>query len=252
MNSIEEKFKRIEARLQDLFEGGASRLTHSRSNFNDLNKNIIESLSKNLRVDSQGNMTAPDQFEIQVNPQQLEEWNSNYGLLDSLSIKLMEYAFDEGIVFLNEPRIIITPKEDIPAGMVQIEARFGSPDLPQTNAIQVDETFDPENIPLGAYLILDGVKIIQLDQNLVKIGRNTDNQIILEDKRVSRQHALLRAINRQYVLFDLDSSGGTFVNGDRIHMRALHAGDVISLAGVPIVYGQEPPEIQKTQHLDLE
>jgi pSer/pThr/pTyr-binding forkhead associated (FHA) protein len=41
------------------------------------------------------------------------------------------------------------------------------------------------------------------------------------------------------MLFDLDSSGGTFVNNKRIKQIALHPGDVISLAGVPLVYGHD-------------
>jgi pSer/pThr/pTyr-binding forkhead associated (FHA) protein len=41
------------------------------------------------------------------------------------------------------------------------------------------------------------------------------------------------------MLYDLGSSGGTFVNGKKITKVSLHPGDVISLAGVPIVYGQD-------------
>jgi len=41
------------------------------------------------------------------------------------------------------------------------------------------------------------------------------------------------------MLFDLGSSGGTFVNQKRIKQIALHPGDVLSLAGVPLVYGQD-------------
>jgi pSer/pThr/pTyr-binding forkhead associated (FHA) protein len=60
-------------------------------------------------------------------------------------------------------------------------------------------------------------------------------------------HAQLRLVRGQFVIFDLDSTGGTFVNGQRIRQQALRAGDVISLAGVPLVYGQETPEPGDTQ-----
>jgi pSer/pThr/pTyr-binding forkhead associated (FHA) protein len=41
------------------------------------------------------------------------------------------------------------------------------------------------------------------------------------------------------VLFDLNSNGGTFVNGQRTNQSVLHPGDVISLAGVSLIFGQD-------------
>ncbi len=53
----------------------------------------------------------------------------------------------------------------------------------------------------------------------------------------------LRAIRGRYVLFDLNSTGGTFVNGQRITQFTLRPGDVISLAGVTIIYGEETTDV---------
>jgi hypothetical protein len=41
------------------------------------------------------------------------------------------------------------------------------------------------------------------------------------------------------MIFDLQSSGGTYLNGEPITQAELNPGDVISLAGVPMVYGQD-------------
>jgi pSer/pThr/pTyr-binding forkhead associated (FHA) protein len=68
-----------------------------------------------------------------------------------------------------------------------------------------------------------------------------DNHLILDDPRVSRAHAQLRAVQGHYVLFDLNATGGTYVNGQRITQYTLKPGDVISLAGVPIIYGEDNP-----------
>jgi pSer/pThr/pTyr-binding forkhead associated (FHA) protein len=43
------------------------------------------------------------------------------------------------------------------------------------------------------------------------------------------------------VLFDLNSTGGTFVNGQRTSQTVLYPGDVISLAGVALIFGQDNP-----------
>ncbi len=100
---------------------------------------------------------------------------------------------------------------------------------------------DPVRIPEDAFVIVDGVKVIPLTTPLVRIGRRLENNLVLDDPRVSRTHAELRAINGRYVLFDLNSTGGTFVNGLRITQSVVYPGDVISLAGVNLVYGQKNP-----------
>ena len=96
-------------------------------------------------------------------------------------------------------------------------------------------------IPEDAFIIVDGIKVIPLNQPLIRIGRRVENNLVLDDPRVSRSHAELRAINGRYVLFDLNSTGGTFVNGVRITQTVVYPGDVISLAGVNLVYGQKNP-----------
>src|SRR5512140_2062774 len=100
---------------------------------------------------------------------------------------------------------------------------------------------DPARIPEDAFVIVDGVKVIPLTQPLIRIGRRVENNLVLDDPRVSRSHAELRAINGRYVIFDLNSTGGTFVNGVRITQSVVYPGDVISLAGVNLVYGQKNP-----------
>jgi pSer/pThr/pTyr-binding forkhead associated (FHA) protein len=68
-----------------------------------------------------------------------------------------------------------------------------------------------------------------------------ENQLVIDDPRVSRNHAQLRAIKGRFVLFDLNSTGGTFVNGQRTSQTVLYPGDVISLAGVALIFGQDNP-----------
>jgi pSer/pThr/pTyr-binding forkhead associated (FHA) protein len=69
---------------------------------------------------------------------------------------------------------------------------------------------------------------------------------------VSRHHAQIRLRFGQYVIFDLGSQAGTMVNGKPIQQKALEPGDVISLAGVSLIYveedlpGEQPP-ISDTQ-----
>lgn len=88
---------------------------------------------------------------------------------------------------------------------------------------------------------MEGTKVFPLTQSVINIGRRLDNHIVIDDPRVSRRHAQLRAIRGWYILFDLNSTGGTYVNGQRVTQSILYPGDVISLAGVPLIYGQDNP-----------
>ncbi len=106
---------------------------------------------------------------------------------------------------------------------------------------QVNREEAPEAVPEEAFVVIDGTRVIPLTQVLVSIGRRVENTIVLDDPRISRYHAELRAVKGRYVLYDLDSKGGSFVNGVRVTQSLLYPGDVISLAGLNLVYGQKNP-----------
>jgi len=105
-----------------------------------------------------------------------------------------------------------------------------SPNLPE------GEAGGEVEIPEEAFIIIDGFKVIPLTQAVITLGRRVENTLVFEDQRVSRYHAQMRAINGRYVLFDLNSTTGTFINGQRTTQGILYPGDVISLGGVLLVY----------------
>ena len=77
-----------------------------------------------------------------------------------------------------------------------------------------------------------------ISEAVVTIGRSLDNDIVLDDERVSRRHAQLRRRYGQYVLYDLHSSGGTTVNGRPADETPLRHGDVLAFAGVVVRFEQ--------------
>ena len=75
---------------------------------------------------------------------------------------------------------------------------------------------------------------IELHGQLMNIGRSADNEIVINDAEVSRRHA--RILQRtgptgsQYLLEDLGSTNGSFVNNLRCNtLTPLSDGDVIEL-----------------------
>jgi pSer/pThr/pTyr-binding forkhead associated (FHA) protein len=96
-----------------------------------------------------------------------------------------------------------------------------------------------KNTVVSPYLIDPADNIVNISKTVFNIGRRVDNDLALEDARVSRQHAQIRYSPDGCILFDLNSTGGTFINNNKVIQQKLHSGDVISLAGVTLIYGEE-------------
>lgn len=69
-----------------------------------------------------------------------------------------------------------------------------------------------------------------LDGDQLTIGRDSSNAVAINDAEVSRKHSRLSFQGGKYVIEDLGSTNGTFVNGQRLAGPVvLKAGDVVSL-----------------------
>ena len=121
-------------------------------------------------------------------------------------------------------------------------------DTKGTSAENNEDSGTEISIPENVILIFEGVKAIPLNQLITSIGRGHDNKVVIDDPRISRHHLEIRFIKDHFVVFDLDSTGGTFVNGQRVNQGLLYPGDLISLAGVNLVFTQnrQLPEHRKT------
>lgn len=78
------------------------------------------------------------------------------------------------------------------------------------------------------------------DKDIVNIGRARDNDIVIENLAVSRNHARIRRIDGKYILTDLNSANGTFVNGVRITKTEILHNDVISIGKHNLIFINRP------------
>lgn len=75
---------------------------------------------------------------------------------------------------------------------------------------------------------------IYKDETLM--GRSGVCDVQFHDPKVSRQHALLRRYNGQYYLYDMQSSGGTFINGQKIESHQLRDRDQIRIGDSVVIF----------------
>ena len=82
----------------------------------------------------------------------------------------------------------------------------------------------------------------ELETPVVSIGRDISNTIRLQDTEVSRQHAEILLTDGGVELIDLESSNGTFVNGERTRRTKLSSADQVQFGRTLLLYtaGSQP------------
>ena len=92
--------------------------------------------------------------------------------------------------------------------------------------------------------VIVGHQIFPLDKGKVKVGRHLSNDVVVQDLNVSRYHAeFVQDQSGRFTVIDQNSTGGTFVNGQRVSQSPLYPGDIIHLAKTKVKFILESPKI---------
>ena len=238
------KLDQLENKLQSLFEDQFVEILPGISTEDRIIQKLALALKHNVIEQEEIGSFAPNIYTLIVAVDSAAKWKKP-GVLDALKNIISSAIRDVGLKLESQPIITITTDETFSEKDITVIASHRLEPVEDTKgmAIDVDKKDDntPENIPENAFLIVEGVKVYPLKDPVVNIGRRLENHLVIDDPRISRNHAQLRSINGRYVLFDLNSTGGTFVNGQRTSQTVLYPGDVISLAGVALIFGQDNP-----------
>ena len=223
---IERKFKNL---VEDKFVNIFSHSKHE----DLISRKLASTMYEQARSLDNGVIQAPNFFLLMTSSEIAEELKENKKFLKDLSYGLSALGREVGFSFLS--RIIISIHEDksYKKNNIKVIASY----LQNTE----DETRGTEK-GYSTYLIIEGKKALPLENQVVNLGRRPENTIVFDDPRISRDHAQIREINGRYKIFDLNSKGGTFVNDHPISQSFLKSGDVISLAGSPMIFIQDETE----------
>jgi pSer/pThr/pTyr-binding forkhead associated (FHA) protein len=121
---------------------------------------------------------------------------------------------------------------------------FGGPDRSEVEGesrLSAAEEAAVEALPHGSALLVvqrgssAGSRFL-LDTDEVSAGRHPDSEIFLDDVTVSRRHAVFRRTSDGYLVADVGSLNGTYVNRDRIDEVLLSSGDEVQIGKYRLVY----------------
>lgn len=143
------------------------------------------------------------------------------------------------VAIFDEPKVSAAPDaaQVKPAERTRLTQAFAPPRAAPTG-------------PRPDLLLMLGGKVLgkyPMAGDQVTIGRAPGNDILVDNLGVSRRHAVVKAVDGRYLLEDLGSANGTFVNGERITAtRELHDGDQIAIVKHTILFqlpraGAAPP-----------
>jgi ABC-type multidrug transport system ATPase subunit len=130
------------------------------------------------------------------------------------------------------------PSTSQPVRPTPVSQSISSPGLESVTAL--GPTAAPRssegNLATSMLKILRPGRPAEAGPGAIKIGRATDNDIVIPDVLASRHHATLVPTPGGTEIIDNRSINGTFVNGARVEQAVLHDGDTVTIGNVDMVF----------------
>jgi hypothetical protein len=232
----------FEERLERAVDGFFARLFRSGVHPVEIGKRL-------LRVMEDGQTVAlrrtyvPNVYRISVGDKDYEKLAPlEPKLVEELEIFVGEAARQRQWSLPDSPRVSFTTDPKLGQGEFRIVAE----------AVSLREKAEPEAAPSRSgrraessgrpslVLMSDDQELKTLPvERRIRIGRQSDNDLVVTDPGVSRHHAEVINTNGTCTLHDLGSTNGTYVNGTVVSEHALREGDRISLGSTVVEFRRD-------------
>lgn len=233
---------RFESFMEHVVEGSVARLFRSPVHPSEIAKRLERAMESNQMI-SVRRVIVPNLYRAFLHPDDLAAFQPIRADVErEMATYLADLAQERGFTMLEYPRVELTSDSGVPRRSIQVVAETVSAAAPSdasghTQVIPAPQ--QPAQPRASLHLATPtGVHVIPLESTLLTIGRGLNNDIILDDTRVSRHHAQLNYRSRRFWLSDLGSTNGTYVNDQPIEEQALRDGDTISLGGLELTFRQ--------------
>lgn len=210
----------FESRIERLVEGAFAKTSKRGLQPAEIGRRLIREIEIERRVGIRG-VVAPNTFRVLLSMKDYDEFS---GISATVSSELEKLVTDH-----------CTQHNYRLPGHVTVELVEDASYKPNTFAIET-EFNEEENFRVGGFLVLPNGLKVPVDNQAVTIGRMPGSTIVIDDPKVSRQHAQIHVDRDQVLLSDLGSTNGTFVNGMRVTRTELMGQDEILIGSSRIVY----------------
>lgn len=245
----------FEKRLEKVFEGLFAKGFKTGIQPVEIAKNLAKHMDSHKTI-SVNQVYAPNQFTIFLNLEDLERIKPfKSAFISELQEFLVSHAQKEGYTLLSLPQIEMFAGENLSLGQMALEAataaleetpappaEAGSAAQPQTTAPAASpgQPLAPappaQTQPLAYLVSSDGATTFPIAKPAVVIGRLKSNEIVLDSSSVSRVHATIIQGQDGFVLKDLESTNGTFLNGKKISEQLLKDGDRVTVGTAVLIF----------------
>ena len=202
----------------------------------EIGKRLVRAMESHQSVGMEG-VLVPNVYEVFLSSEDYVHFAAARGsLARNLASHLGRVARQRRFHMVSQPIVQLARDERLAPGEVRVEPHLRDVESPGGEEFQHTSVLPPVD---GAGLSRPATPTIVLDQQThavlrspTRLGRLPDNDIVLEDKRVSRHHAEVVQQAGRWILRDTGSTNGTALNGKIVKEAALKPGDTISLGGL--------------------
>ncbi|MCY4073522.1 MAG: DUF3662 domain-containing protein [Chloroflexi bacterium] len=232
----------LESQLEALIEGAFAVIFHKHLSARDLSILIGRAIEDAAAINQEadGKLVAPDSYTILLHPEARKQFLKEYpDLALRLARLVVELTQQSGYRLNGEPIVFIEEDNELAFHQFRIDARHGETERFETRNMHPVVKADSASNERRLIWIIGRAAPIELEKPVINIGRDDDNDIVINDAYVSRHHLQLRFRNGAYILFDLNSRGGTYVNNVSAQEQQLGDGDIIRIGRTELVYNQQ-------------
>jgi len=220
-------------------------------------KRLIRAMESHQTISLQKTFV-PNSYVVSLSPADFSEFEPYRRSLErDFAEGLLGAARERGFTLLSFPTVEIERDEDLARGDVQVSSALIdasgeeiAADAPELGHVETGHTMvldreallrDRPRAPRAFVEVVSERRRIPLGVEALAIGRDPENELVLDDRRVSRRHAEIRLRLGRYTLYDLQSTNGTYVNGRRVAEIVLSDGDRVQIGGSELVIQQPEP-----------
>lgn len=249
---------RFEAFVENLLEGSLTRLLRGQLQPVEIAKRLARAMETSKTV-SVGRVFVANQYSVYLNLRDFQRLESVRATMErELAEYLAGVAREQNFFLISKPLIKLELGDGLPPRQIRVEARLTEQPAPTGPAatdlslLDLGQTrrFESEQLKRAPRVVTEKAALVVssgptigtryfIGKPTMTIGRDLGNDIVIDDSRVSRHHAEIRHTAGKVSIGDLNSTNGTWVNGQRTTERILANGDRISIGGVELFFETE-------------